>query len=115
MSYILFTIIDGLSYQSVKNEYTNYRLNKYGGSIMFYQLNCKNCNKKLFVYQKDGNGDLLRCYSDRIHNKNKNYKLSDKFELKCNNCDSVISKPMDKYVRKDDNGDEIRDMYELII
>ena len=52
-------------------------------------------------YQKDGPGELLRCYLDRIHHPEELKKLQDKeFDLKtadnlaCSDCKSVVGIPM---------------------
>jgi hypothetical protein len=36
------------------------------GYAQFYALYCAKCKEKLAVYQKDGSGDILRLYADRI-------------------------------------------------
>lgn len=41
-------------------------LQKRGGSVKILDIFCQNCSKKLFVYQKDGTGQLKRCYFNRI-------------------------------------------------
>ena len=37
-----------------------------GGTAKFLDLYCSNCNTWLLLYQKDGDGRLLRCYLNRI-------------------------------------------------
>lgn len=37
-----------------------------GGKSLLLDLRCACCNGHLMVYQKDGAGELLRCYYDRI-------------------------------------------------
>lgn len=37
-----------------------------GGRAKMYDIHCSNCNVWLLKYQKDGVGNLLRCYLNRI-------------------------------------------------
>ncbi len=37
-----------------------------GGPSKFLYISCGNCEEPTMVYQKDGPGRLLRCYTDRI-------------------------------------------------
>lgn len=38
-----------------------------GGESLLLKLSCRNCHTQLMIYQKDGEGDLKRCYFDRIY------------------------------------------------
>ena len=78
-----------------------------GGNSHFLNLYCSNCNQYLLLYQKDGQGSLLRLYLDRIFEpqelsvlqsicKNK----SEVPNLKCPNCKKLIAIPM-VYKRED--------------
>ncbi len=37
-----------------------------GGTTELYDIVCSNCHKNFCLYQKDGKGNLLRLYKDRI-------------------------------------------------
>lgn len=39
---------------------------KRGGKSYPYDIKCSKCQILLFIYQKDGKGDLIRCYKDRL-------------------------------------------------
>lgn len=45
-------------------------LRERGGSAKIINVSCANCNKIIFVYQKDGPGWLKRCYLNRILSSN---------------------------------------------
>jgi hypothetical protein len=38
-----------------------------GGESLLLKLYCSNCQTQLMIYQKDGGGELKRCYFDRIY------------------------------------------------
>lgn len=46
----------------VKDSYRSAR----GGSSMIFEIDCAKCDDPALLYQKDGPGQLLRCYTDRI-------------------------------------------------
>lgn len=95
---------------------TKYRILKYGGSALVYQINCHHCRIKMFTYQKDGDGPLLRCYADRILCKNALVYTAEE-ELQCSNCFTIISKPKNVYSKNDVHykHSEERYAFELII
>ncbi len=78
-----------------------------GGQTTVYDIHCNTCNERIFVYQKDGKGNILRCYLDRILYPENLASLSEKKILKaneipnlhCNSCNTLIATP-----RKRDNG-----------
>lgn len=78
-----------------------------GGQITVYDIHCNTCNERIFVYQKDGKGNILRCYLDRILfplelaslAEKKVVKTNDIPNLHCNSCKTLIATP-----RKRDNG-----------
>ena len=75
---------------------------KRGGSAKIVNVSCSNCNKLIFIYQKDGPGWLKRSYLNRIiypkkyeglqHDK-KIKEPKDFKNLKCS-CGFVIGSPM---------------------
>lgn len=80
----------------IYNRYTKCR-----GTPQLLQIFCSKCNNYIMTYQKDGPGELLRCYLDRIHlPKELNSRQFEHFrkakapKLECNTCDSVIGVPM---------------------
>lgn len=80
----------------IYNSYTKCR-----GTPQLLQIFCSKCNNYIMTYQKDGPGELLRCYFDRIHlpkelNKRQfeHFKKSEAPKLECSTCDSVIGVPM---------------------
>lgn len=81
---------------------------------MFYQIDCSKCLKQLFIYQKDGNGPLLRCYTDRIRETFNYFDLTSNLEIKCKNCSTVISNPMNKYIKTTETHHGERDAYDMI-
>lgn len=56
---------DGSIYTIKSDRYQKERL-KLGGETKMLDISCAHCQTKLMVYQKDGQGDLKRCYLDRI-------------------------------------------------
>lgn len=73
-----------------------------GKTAKIINLNCSNCGKLLFIYQKDGPGWLKRCYLNRIIEpekyanlqKDKNIKKpSDLKNLICD-CGKVMGSPI---------------------
>jgi hypothetical protein len=75
---------------------TDYRLKKYGGTIVNYTVLCSNCKSMLFAYQKDGAGPLKRCYIDRIIGISEYFNITNYKELQC---DKIISHPQSIYFK----------------
>lgn len=74
-------------------------LNARGGKAKLIELFCMNCKNSLLKYQKDGSGQLHRCYLNRIiepteYQTYKNKPLKDIPPLKCKNCNFIIGIPM---------------------
>jgi hypothetical protein len=74
-----------------------------GGESNLLDVYCQNCSTHLIKYQKDGRGNLLRCYFNRImfpeNLKNLDYKFKDSNlkempNLECPSCEYVIGTPM---------------------
>lgn len=74
-----------------------------GGEAHLLNVFCAKCNITLLKYQKDGIGDLLRCYLNRICYPSELEKLqrepaiSDPKQmpnLECSKCKTVIGTPM---------------------
>jgi hypothetical protein len=83
------------------SEFISDRYAKRRGESKMLQLFCISCSGYIMSYQKDGPGQLLRCYLDRIHHPKKLQELQDKkFDLKtadnlpCNTCKAVVGVPM---------------------
>lgn len=78
----------------------SYRKSRGGRSEMI-TIFCANCNSEVLLYQKDGIGNLFRCYLDRIiypkefgnylQFKNQINKIP---QLICSNCKSPIGTPI---------------------
>lgn len=62
-----------------------YRKNR-GDYSRFLHIYCDSCNKPLFLYQKDGPGQLKRMYIDRILAPEIKYKKGD---FKCPYCSKI--------------------------
>ncbi len=77
-----------------KDRYANAR----GGSSEFLNIYCSSCNTHLALYQKDGPGNLLRMYLDRIFEPGDLSALQDSNSptpaLKCSSCGQLIATPM---------------------
>lgn len=58
-----------------------------GGHSRFLNVFCDSCSTHLFLYQKDGPGELKRMYLDRIHAPETNNKKGD---FACPKCGKVI-------------------------
>lgn len=71
-----------------------------GGTSKWLMVSCRECQNDLFIYQKDGTGQLLRLYLDRIYSSPegerpfKNITYQALGNLACNNCESLIGVPM---------------------
>lgn len=71
------------------------------GNPKMLELSCKKCHAWVMDYQKDGPGNLLRCYVDRIYHPSAlrehtfSYKTIESISsLKCNKCKAVLATPM---------------------
>lgn len=98
MSKESITLPDMSDYKIKKDRYRQER----GNTSEMLEILCSSCESELFVYQKDGPGNLIRCYVDRIawlpevsdlekNNSDDNKKMS---ALKCPSCENVIGVPM---------------------
>ena len=72
-----------------------------GGNSHFLDIYCSKCNHFLLLYQKDGQGALLRLYLDRIFEPSSIARLqfdchskNDMPNLKCPNCQNLVALPM---------------------
>lgn len=79
----------------IYNEYTTSR-----GEPVMLEITCRKCNQWVMDYQKDGPGDLLRCYTDRIHypivlreNSFTAKNVDSAPYLACSNCSNLLGKP----------------------
>lgn len=72
--------------KKLKND--NYRHAR-GGNTKIYNLFCTKCGTFILKYQKDGIGDLLRLYFDRITGLN---NFAD--NLNCPKCNSLVGTKM---------------------
>jgi ribosomal protein S27E len=68
------------------------------GNSRLYDIICGKCGHKILVYQKDGPGDLLRLYLDRIVEPKRFADLADLAikeidYLKCQQCQNLIASP----------------------
>jgi ribosomal protein S27E len=86
-----------MEYEIKKDKYLKSR----GGSAHFLIIRCANCGTDVLLYQKDGPGQLLRMYKDRIIAPEKladDLKdITDKGKLpaiKCSECGAVLAMPM---------------------
>ncbi len=87
-----------LDIEIVRDRYAKER-----GPSMLLEISCSQCKTPIMIYQKDGEGRLLRTYLDRIRypeklveevsNTNFNNKNA-KMNLACPNCHQVIGVPM---------------------
>lgn len=78
-------------------------LRERGGRAAFLILNCAHCGSNLAIYQKDGPGNLLRCYLNRffypeeMKSLQNNPRISMPNDLptwRCVDCQSIIGHPM---------------------
>jgi len=83
-------------HEAKKDKYTKAR----GGTSQFYYLFCATCGEFLALYQKDGPGNLLRLYLDRIFEPEQLASLQNKTSkgdiptLACQKCKTQIGFPM---------------------
>lgn len=86
----------GIKYKIKKDKYYRAR----GGTAQFLELSCGKCGNYIALYQKDGPGNLLRLYVDRIIESDFGIKLqsfvnkSDLPVFKCSKCDNIVGVPM---------------------
>jgi hypothetical protein len=89
----------GLQFELKNDKYRKAR----GGSTRLLDIFCVSCNGLLMKYQKDGKGNLLRCYLNRIfyppnleqlQHDPKIQSPRDMLNLACSQCKSVIGTPM---------------------
>ena len=86
---------------------TKFKNDKYrkarGGKSVMLKISCASCNSAIIEYQKDGDGNLRRCYLNRIHSPEKYSSLQyskdiidskDMPKLRCFNCENLIGTPM---------------------
>ena len=81
----------------LKDKYSKAR----GGNSEFLSISCAQCGGGILTYQKDGPGDLIRMYIDRIKLPEELAQslanITEKKELKnlsCNICGNIIGIPM---------------------
>ena len=74
-----------------------------GGPSAFLYITCANCEEPKMVYQKDGKGRLLRCYSDRIawppelvdeQSKITTETIREIGSVVCSACENILAIPM---------------------
>lgn len=71
-----------------------------GGTSKWLMVSCRECRNDLFIYQKDGTGQLLRFYLDRIYSSPEGERPFNNIthqalgNLACNNCESLLGAPM---------------------
>ena len=74
-----------------------------GGKATILDIKCGQCGNEIMVYQKDGTGNLFRCYLNRIFAPEKLAKLqydeniqekNDMPNLVCKKCETLIGIPM---------------------
>lgn len=87
---------------SVKMKRDRFRAAR-GGKAVMLDIHCSNCDTKVLWYQKDGTGNLLRCYLNRIFAPEELEKLQrdqsvkepkDMPNLTCPSCLTVLGTPM---------------------
>ena len=76
---------------------------KRGGYSTLLGIYCSHCSSFLFFYQKDGEGDLFRCYLNRILSPERYASIqhdpgikdmADMPLLSCHHCGAIIGDPM---------------------
>jgi len=77
---------------------------KRGGTSKLLTIFCSSCGKKLFMYQKDGDGKLLRLYLDRIVDANFE-PYATRTSLDCPHCSNLIGV---RYIYKPENRSAFR-------
>ena len=88
------------------------------GDPVMLEISCRKCSNWVMDYQKDGPGNLLRCYVDRIYHpralreKQFTYRNITTIEsLQCSNCASVLAIPI--IYRRTKPSLEIRAAYKI--
>lgn len=86
-----------MAHEIKKDKYLKAR----GGTAHFLLIKCAKCSNDILLYQKDGHGNLLRMYKDRIVAPEKlvaeQQKITNKNDMKtltCQNCKTLIAHPM---------------------
>lgn len=86
----------------IKTKHDQYRRAR-GGKAKMLDVLCAKCGAEVLLYQKDGDGNLLRCYLNRIFAPSKYEELQhsakitvpkDMPNLECGKCGQVIGSPM---------------------
>jgi hypothetical protein len=91
------TILPDRTVYRIKKD--RFRQNR-GSSSQMLKISCAQCNHTLLIYQKDGPGELLRCYIDRIawpaeYAAYQNSSNLNKIPLLiCPHCNNLIGVPM---------------------
>jgi hypothetical protein len=88
-----------------------------GGRSRLLDLYCRKCNSPIATYQKDGPGNLLRLYMDRIMSGENliglQYKnIKDIPPLRCDKCELIIGMP---YIYEKENRKAFRIIQDAII
>lgn len=73
-----------------------------GGKSIFLEIHCSQCEGAVLIYQKDGDGALMRCYLNRIFSPPEyerlqyqaGLRLKEIPNLKCPHCHQLIGTPM---------------------
>jgi hypothetical protein len=86
-----------------KYQLKNDRFSKnWGSKTRLYDIYCVKCNARVLVYQKDGTGNLKKCYLNRIlapsdlamlHHNIRTSAPKDVPDLKCHSCHEVLGTP----------------------
>lgn len=86
-----------MKYRTKKDKFTKAR----GGYAELLSISCAKCRAEVLLYQKDGPGQLLRMYVDRIkapkvlvEKVNGFRKKSQMRDLECSACKRVLAAPM---------------------
>ena len=100
-------MLEGALFEDCGMEPLNFKLknDKYrkarGGEAHLLDIYCVQCNRHLMKYQKDGKGQLMRCYLNRIFHppalERLQYTvayLKQMSNLVCHSCFTVIGTPM---------------------
>jgi len=97
------------SIQQIQNRVCSMKIKKdqyrraRGGTSTIYEIHCAACSNPVMYYQKDGPGQLLRCYLNRImypkkledlHHDPRIKSKKDMPNLNCTTCAQLIGKPM---------------------
>lgn len=84
-------------YKAKKDQYTKAR----GGYSTLLSISCNKCRQEVLLYQKDGPGQLLRMYLDKIMapkdlvSKVSKYKTKSRMtDLACPSCKRVLAAPV---------------------